>query len=688
MKKKLLILFFVFAAVLCIKPAFNVTASAETSGSTGHCKWKLDGTVLTIFGEGQMGSPGIGEQIPWGYDITKVVVEEGVTSIGRKAFNNCDLLTEVVLADSVTAIYDQAFLNCTALSEITIPDSVTKLGTHIFSGCSGLKSISLPYAGYYVESGSTKTYYPLGYLFGKESFDGAELTQQQYCSGSTQGATVFEKYYVPKSLTHVTVRGGSVALGAFYNCKNLVSVVLKEKVTGIENLAFYACDSLKILNAENEDIKIAYQAWYKSDNILYNAFDNGLYLGSAENPYMILAKAVTKDILSIEIHEDTKIIAPSAFLSCNLLEEVNLPEGTRRIGEYSFGGCSAITEITIPDGVTEIPDNAFRTCTGLTRVNYLDRITRIGSYAFDGCASLLNIELGNQITSIGDHAFSFCTSLTELYLPDSVETISAQAFEACTALELAHLGKNIRSIGHYAFNSCSSLKDVILSDSIKSIQIATFSNLKNFTDVWYMGSETDRENISILKQNTALTDATWHYETCKDEHTYSAPCDESCNACEWIRTDPADHAYDNACDATCNACGEAREVPDHAYDNVCDATCNVCGAVREASDHTYDGVCDGDCNVCGTSRFAPHAYDSAADLICNLCGYERPVPGDFDRSEAVTVDDAIYLLFHLSFPEHYPVWMSVDFDGSGQVDLDDAFYLLLYVFFPDRFPLS
>ena len=88
-----------------------------------------------------------------------------------------------------------------------------------------------------------------------------------------------------------------------------------------------------------------------------------------------------------------------------------------------------------------------------------------------------------------------------------------------------------------------------------------------------------------------------------------------------------------------------------------------------------------------------HVYDDHRDADCNVCGKERAVDedfvsGDLDGNEGVTVEDAIYLLYHVNFPGKYPVTQDVDYDKSGAVDLDDVFYLLYHVNFPDRYPLN
>lgn len=86
--------------------------------------------TLTIKGTGKMmaynikkGSPDY--RLPPWYEyagmIRKIVVEDGVTSIGMSAFKNCYAVTEVILPDSITDISSQAFSNCNSLKNLTVP---------------------------------------------------------------------------------------------------------------------------------------------------------------------------------------------------------------------------------------------------------------------------------------------------------------------------------------------------------------------------------------------------------------------------------------------------------------------------------------------------------------------------------------------------------------------------------------
>ena len=76
-------------------------------------------------------------------EVKKVVVERGVTSLGRDAFYGCRNLAEVILPDTLTRIGGYAFQG-TALTSIAIPESVTEVGEWAFERCQALSSVNLP----------------------------------------------------------------------------------------------------------------------------------------------------------------------------------------------------------------------------------------------------------------------------------------------------------------------------------------------------------------------------------------------------------------------------------------------------------------------------------------------------------------------------------------------------------------
>ncbi len=75
--------------------------------------------------------------------VTDVVIPEGVTAIGERAFFYCNGLTSVTIPDTVTSIGAEAFSGQTGLTNVTIPDSVTRIGYQAFYNCTGLKRVKV-----------------------------------------------------------------------------------------------------------------------------------------------------------------------------------------------------------------------------------------------------------------------------------------------------------------------------------------------------------------------------------------------------------------------------------------------------------------------------------------------------------------------------------------------------------------
>ena len=77
-------------------------------------------------------------------DIVKIVLPEGISSLGQWCFGCAKKLTSVVIPDSVTSIDKFAFWGCNSLAQITIPKSITSIGQGAFNVCSSLTSITIP----------------------------------------------------------------------------------------------------------------------------------------------------------------------------------------------------------------------------------------------------------------------------------------------------------------------------------------------------------------------------------------------------------------------------------------------------------------------------------------------------------------------------------------------------------------
>ena len=88
--------------------------------------------------------PVIFDGIDYCSNLENIVIPDGVTSIGNRAFSGCSKLENITIPNSVTSIGDWGFDDCSSLTSVTLPNGVTKINVSTFSGCSSLTSIEIP----------------------------------------------------------------------------------------------------------------------------------------------------------------------------------------------------------------------------------------------------------------------------------------------------------------------------------------------------------------------------------------------------------------------------------------------------------------------------------------------------------------------------------------------------------------
>ena len=143
-----------FRAFLLFAFCFLPFCLFAQGGTTGPLTWKLENGTLTISGTGAMPDYSVdeckeGEWVtlaPWGCkhysSINAVVIERGVTNIGKCAFDGCQAIKLVDISNTVTKIGQNAFVFC-HMKSIVLPHGVRTIDNGAFNLC-GLTSITLP----------------------------------------------------------------------------------------------------------------------------------------------------------------------------------------------------------------------------------------------------------------------------------------------------------------------------------------------------------------------------------------------------------------------------------------------------------------------------------------------------------------------------------------------------------------
>ena len=388
-------------------------------------------------------------------NLTSVIIGNDVKSIGERAFYNCRRLTSITIGNGVTSIGNNAFYDSYKLIEICNLSALNITANGSKNGDIGY------YAKHIYKSGESYLHKTDdGYLFYE---DDDEVYLVAYCGTDTK-LTLPDDY---------NGKDYDIYQYAFHFCSSLTSVIIPDNITAIGDYAFYACSGLTSLTIGSCVTSIGRSALFGCSSLQYNTYENGIYLGNADNPYVVLMRACDTSIPSCRIHENTKVIYESAFEWCSSLTSITIPDNVTNIGENAFYGCSRLTavyinsisswcgrsfgnssanpltvahdlylndvlillaDLIVPEGVTSIGDYSFYGCSSLISVTIPDSVTAIGSSAFYGCSNLTSITIPDGVTSIGDSAFVGCSNLTSITVPDSVISIGDGAFAGCSSL--------------------------------------------------------------------------------------------------------------------------------------------------------------------------------------------------------------------------------------------------------------
>ena len=419
MKRKFLCLLLALALVMGLAAVVSATQAGEPvhSGTCGkNAVWSFDAETgtLTISGTGSTTNYAyhfVSEQAPWtplSGQLTKVVVEDGITRLGNHAFTECVNLVEVVLPDSVTELGSHVFSNCRSLAGVEFPENLTVLGGSVFSGCYALESFTIP-----------------------ESITEIPESMFNYC----------------KNLKTVTFHDGITAIGsnAFYMCESLTDVQLPAGLKTMGGGVFFNCKSLTSLDWPAA-LKNIYGSTFSMSGLTEFVVPEGVISIGAR------AFEGCTDLHTLVLPDSVATLGEYAFSFTPNLTELRIPAAVTAIPSGCFSR-SGLTEVVIPEGVTSIGHYAFHDSANLERVVLPESLTEVASQVFWNCSSLKEINWPSGVDTIGLSMFSG-TALEEFTVPATVKTIRDYAFMNCSNLEkLVFESKDTQIVGGQVFDN-------------------------------------------------------------------------------------------------------------------------------------------------------------------------------------------------------------------------------------------
>lgn len=485
--------------------------------------------------------------IPKGVSISMYAFYEcqGLTSItcassidGERAFCNCPNLTRVILLDGVETVGPYAFRDCKALANVSISASVKKLDNSAFGKCTGLTTVNIEDIAAWCAmeigfSDSSPLYYA-HHLF----MNGKEVKDLVIPEGVS--AINSEVFNGCEALSSVTIPTTVTSIGyeAFRGCTSLSSVNIPSKMTEIGANAFQNCTSISSINIPSSITSIRSSAFKGCTSLTEVHITDiaawcGIDFSSSGNPLSVAKHLFLNgnEVKNLVIPEGVTAIKQYVFYGWENLTSVSIPKSMTSIGSHAFDGCTGLTavhlsdiaawcaipfkqndsgdnplkiaghlymdgvevkDLVIPEGVTSISYGAFSGCK-FNSVSIPSSLTSISEYAlsavhnvyikdlvawcrikFSGTSSnplytghlflngeeVTDLVIPEDVTEIGDYAFYGCEGLTSVKISDGVTHIGKWAFIVCPHLETVTIGKSVKSIGERAFYTCKELKVV------------------------------------------------------------------------------------------------------------------------------------------------------------------------------------------------------------------------------------
>ena len=555
----------------------------------------VTGTV-TISGEGstynyeRYGTKFEDVQSPFRNDdnIRKVIIEEGITSLGDYLYFGCCNIEEIQIPETVTyigmrAVYgkmtqfnigknisyvDRTIEELSYIKRFTVDIENKNYSADNFGCLYDKNKMSLE--AYPADNDAKEFYIPEGVEFVNAGFDCANKLEFVYIhkdvrylsDGIFTSAFNLKKIIVDESNEHYF----NDENGALYNViPETGKIILKCYPTGNTRTVFEIVDGTNTIwhSVFNGDICINTLIIPESVNsMIWGALPNGK-VEDAYSLYDIYYYGTKEQWNEIEIDETNNQVLENVTIHFNYdgISPIIVKSGP--CGEnvtYEFYSDGTL----IISGTGAMADNFFEfSKLDIKNVIIKSGVTTIAGWAFSRCSMLTDVTISDSVTSIGDSVFSSCDSLSDIVIPDSVKSIGKAAFFSCDNLISITIPNSVTSIGDGSFCDCKGLTSITFGKSVKSIGKDAFDDCINLTDVYFNGTRSEWNSIIIHSGNDSLLAATIHFDDCRHtEDGYATITkDENINEPTYTK----DGSYDEV--TVCENCGaelsrERKAIPD------------------------------------------------------------------------------------------------------------------------------
>lgn len=282
---------------------------------------------------------------------------------------------------------------------------------------------------------------------------------------------------------HDLYRDGDLPGGAFYQNKNIRSIILPSSLKRVGGDAF-------------RESRLMYSTLEIPEGVTYiggRAFSYNEYNGvTLELPNSIdtlddYALAFCDYKCELKLNDEIKHIGGHAFDNTpNFYGVFHVPSNLKKLSGVAFGGLgsngSFTGDIEIPQGITDIPDGAF--CLAIK--NRIDLtiptgVKRIGHVAFHGM-KFSSLKFNDDLERIEETAFEYASMPFQIELPNNLLSVGPRALCACGIEGELVIPESCLSIGGGAFG-WNQISKLTLPSRLEIIQGGTFEGVGPITEI-------------------------------------------------------------------------------------------------------------------------------------------------------------------------------------------------------------
>ena len=304
-------------------------------------------------------------------NLTDLTIPSSVVIMGDNPFANCPKLNLInrsqhfLLTDGALYNREMTRLIYCAINRdsdvFVVPDGVISVSKHSFYNCQKLRKIIIPQSVRIMENNPFSNLPKMRLVNNSPHFI--------FRSGALYNKAMTTLFYYEHEYesTELVIPEGVKIIGrhSFYNCQTIERITIPSTVDIIGYNPFTNCSRLSL---ENNSPHFIYQ-----NGTLYNKDKSVLIYHSIPDPLdtFIVPDTVRKigrsaffncrNLKKVIIPEGVSIIDRSAFANCINLEEISVPDSVDILGEWAFVKCSSLREISIP-GKTSVEAHTFLDC--------------------------------------------------------------------------------------------------------------------------------------------------------------------------------------------------------------------------------------------------------------------------------------------------------------------------------------